>query len=225
MNDLVSATDCLVLDVGGTHVRAAIYHAASSSIDHIMSSATPNIWTMPEDTRETVRLRLLEEIWRLSSESLRGQSPGIVSIAFAGLIDAHGMVLAAPTIWGTASGPPMDLMGWLQRRWPAARIVVMNDVSAAGYRYRRHPDEDFCIVTVSSGIGNKIFLKGHPIVGGGGRGGEIGHVRVDFSLDAPLCDCGAPGHLGAVASGRGTLSMARRFAQRGPEAFADSRLA
>jgi predicted NBD/HSP70 family sugar kinase len=100
----------------------------------------------------------------------------------------------------------------------------MNDVSAAGYRYLHDPGEDFCIVTVSSGIGNKVFLRGHPMVGPGGRGGEIGHVQVDFSPDAPLCDCGALGHLGAIASGHGTLAMARRFAQRGPEAFARSRL-
>lgn len=153
-----------------------------------------------------------------------GQSPGIVSVAFAGPIDAHGRVLAAPTIWGPSPGQPLNLISRLAQFWPAAQILVMNDVAAAGYRYLRDPGEDFCMVTVSSGIGNKVFLRGSPMVGLGGRGGEIGHVQVDFSPDAPLCDCGAPGHLGAIASGRGTLSMARRFAQRCPEAFAHSML-
>jgi glucokinase len=116
----------------------------------------------------------------------------------------------------------MDLITRLTQRWPRAQILLINDVSAAGYRYLRDPSEDFCIVTVSSGIGNKVFLRGRPMVGLGGRGGEMGHVQVDFSSDAPLCDCGGPGHLGAISSGRGTLSMARRFAQRCPEPFSRS---
>jgi glucokinase len=55
-----------------------------------------------------------------------------------------------------------------------------------------------------------------PWSGSGGRGGEIGHLRVDFSADAPICDCGAPGHLAAVASARGVLARARRQALRDP---------
>jgi predicted NBD/HSP70 family sugar kinase len=224
MNASALTTDCLVFDVGGTHLRAGLYRAASSTVERLLSTATPNVWTIPEATQETVRLRLLEEMWRLSVGVLRGRSPAYVCVAFAGPVDTRGRVLAAPTIWGSTLGPPLDLLDCLQRRWPAARIVVMNDVAAAGYRYRRHANEDFCIVTVSSGIGNKVFLNGHPILGDGGRGGEIGHVRVDFSPDALLCDCGAVGHLGAVASGRGTLALARCLARRDPEAFANSSL-
>jgi predicted NBD/HSP70 family sugar kinase len=104
-----------VFDVGGTHVRAAIYHATSRSVDRIMSSATPNVWTMPEATREAIRDRLLEEMWRLGKEVLLGQSPGIVSVAFAGPVDARGRVLAAPTMWGPTSGRPMDLISCLKR--------------------------------------------------------------------------------------------------------------
>jgi glucokinase len=53
-------------------------------------------------------------------------------------------------------------------------------------------------------------------------GGEIGHVVVDTAPDAPLCDCGRPGHLGAVASGRGVERLARRLASTQREEFAGS---
>jgi glucokinase len=106
--------------------------------------------------------------------------------------------------------------------WPSASVVVLNDVSAAGYWYLRDPQESFCVVTVSSGIGNKIFLDGRPIVGRRGQGGEIGHLRVDFTDEAAKCDCGGRGHLGSIASGRGTLSRARTLATRNAMDFSGS---
>jgi glucokinase len=48
---------------------------------------------------------------------------------------------------------------------------------------------------------------------------------VDFSDDAPVCDCGQPGHLGAVSSGRGALEAARRRARHAQGGFAGSILA
>src|SRR5262249_43283408 len=134
----------------------------------------------------------------------------------------EGNLLAAPTIWGEGSEKEIPLRRKLNALWPSARVVVLNDVSAAGYWYVRDPRECFCVVTVSSGIGNKIFLGGLPVVGRRGRGGEIGHLRVDFSDEAPKCDCGGWGHLGSIASGRGTLALARRLATRNVEGFSGS---
>src|SRR5207247_836890 len=111
-------------------------------------------------------------------------------------------VMAAPTIWGRRTEVAVDLVSELRGLWPAANIVLENDVSAAGYRFLRSADEDLCVVTVSSGIGNKVFIQGRPMIGPAGRGGEIGHCRVDASPTAALCNCGEHGHLGAVSSGR-----------------------
>ncbi len=51
---------------------------------------------------------------------------------------------------------------------------------------------------------------------------RIGHLRVDFSAEAPICDCGDRGHLSAVASGRAIYNHAARLAHSDPEAFACS---
>ena len=219
------ATACLVFDVGGTNVRSAIYHPTSNSLSHLISRSTANHWTMPDATADDIRQRLLRDMRALSREVLKDEQPAFVSVAFPGPLDKQGRVLAAPTVWGSLQDKPIEFISDLEHVWPEARISLINDVSAAGYRYLQHEDEDLCIVTVSSGIGNKVFIKGRPITGPAGHGGEIGHVLVDFSQDAPLCDCGERGHLGAIASGRGALLMARLWAKRDPAAFASSMLA
>jgi 3-dehydroquinate synthetase/predicted NBD/HSP70 family sugar kinase len=213
--------DCLVFDVGGTNLRAALYHPASNSLSQITSRPTPNHWTMPGATVVEISKRLLEEMHALSIEILEGRQPSTVSVAFAGPTDLQSKVLAAPTVWG-ASEQPIDLIAELASFWPSTRLALLNDISAAGYRHLKNEFEDFCIVTVSSGIGNKVFVKGRPLTGPAGRGGEIGHVQVDFSPDAPVCDCGGQGHLGAISSGRGTLALARRLAALGTDGFANS---
>jgi glucokinase len=46
---------------------------------------------------------------------------------------------------------------------------------------------------------------------------------VDTDPNAPICDCGSRGHLGAVASGRGFERLARTAAERQATEFAASR--
>jgi glucokinase len=179
---------------------------------------------MPGSPARRIQERLLEEMQLLAATVAGQEPPAVLCVAFPGPIDSQGNALSAPTVWGDGDPKPFPVQRELQRLWPASQVFVMNDVTAAGYRYWRDPTEDFCIVTVSSGIGLKVFVAGQPVVGAAGRGGEIGHVRVDFSPTAPVCDCGGQGHLGAVASGRGALQTARRLAQRGSEAFSRSLL-
>ena len=42
------------------------------------------------------------------------------------------------------------------------------------------------------------------------------------SKDAPVCDCGGKGHLGAISSGRGIERLARKQAAADPDAFSQS---
>jgi glucokinase len=80
------------------------------------------------------------------------------------------------------------------------------------------------VVTISSGIGSKIFDKDYPtgVFDSPPYAGEIGHIRVNESTSAPQCDCGGRGHLGAIASGRGIERAARRLARSHPVDFARS---
>jgi predicted NBD/HSP70 family sugar kinase len=213
----------LVFDVGGTTTRAGIYDVTAGRLLRSVRADTPSFRSLSHASGECLR-SLFYELMRALAERLGARNPAVVSVGFPGPVDVHGVALRAPTVWGS-DHQPEPVAARLRKIWPSARILVANDLSAAGYTFLRHEADDFCVVTIGSGIGHKVFLGGHPVVGSAGRGGEIGHLRVDFSEQAPICDCGGQGHLGAIASGRGLLDRAMRCARRDPVGFASSYLA
>jgi glucokinase len=91
--------------------------------------------------------------------------------------------------------------------WPKADIHVINDLTAAGYHFVQQGYRDFCVVGVGSGIGNKVFLDGRPLLGNEGHGGEIGHLRMSPQPGTICADL--QGELGHLASGRGVVWLSR----------------
>ncbi len=213
----MSADRILVFDIGGTTSRAGIYDAGSGRLQRSLRAQTPSAHAFPDAEVHGLR-SLLYELMRALAEGLSFSSPHVISVGFPGPVDARGVALRAPTVWG-ADQEPEPVAARIREIWPLARVLVANDLSTAGYCFLRHDAEDFCVVTVSSGIGHKVFLGGRPVVGAAGRGGEIGHLRVDFSDEAPVCECGGTGHLGALASGRAIHRLAVRLAHLDPRAF------
>jgi glucokinase len=212
----------LVFDIGGTSSRAARFDPHTDALIALVRRTSPSHWSLPGRDARHIQESLMGALQEMIAALARGETPAVLAVGFPGPIDPEGNALSAPTLWGDGAPEPFPLYRELQRRWPASKVVVMNDVTAAGYSYLRGPEEDFCIVTVSSGVGLKVFVGGRPVVGPAGRGGEIGHLRVDFSPEAPVCDCGGQGHLGALASGRGALQTALRLAHQGGAYFAGS---
>jgi C7-cyclitol 7-kinase len=146
-----------------------------------------------------------------------------IVVSFPGPIEDRRKILSAPTLLGSATAIP-DLVAELQRT-TGRRVYILNDVSAAAwYLASRTSVDRFMVVTISSGIGSKIFDRKHPagVIDSPAWAGEIGHVMADERPDAPRCDCGGVGHLGAIASGRGIERAARRCALDEPDSFAGS---
>jgi glucokinase len=215
----VDAAQHIVFDVGGTQLRAARWDAESAWLSPPHVVPAPSYIRYPDLSWLDLRGRLVAEMSALRAALDPAGQAGSVMVAFPGPVDQQERVLAAPTLWANGGPYPYALADDLRNAWPGTSVHVLNDVAAAGYRYMRDEADAFCIVTVSTGIGNKVFVGGRPFVGPRARGGEIGHVVVDPSPDAPACDCGGQGHLGAFASGRGLLQRAREEAERSPEAF------
>jgi predicted NBD/HSP70 family sugar kinase len=221
----MSAAHCwLVLDIGGTSLRIGWFDPASGALSGVRRHAVVNFHQMAGAPVAQVQQAVLAQLQQLCGSMLAAAARPVaaVAIAFAGPVAADGMVMDAPTIWG-GRGAPLALGALLSGRL-GLPVHVLNDVSAAGWRYAAAVGEPFCLITVSSGVGNKVHYDGATLVNRFGYGGEIGHLRVDFAPDAPLCDCGARGHLGALASGRGAVEVARRFALAEPQAFGASLL-
>ena len=202
----------LVVEVGGTTIRAARFDPSARTVVDIRRSPTPN-----DATEITATLSgCLQVIGDLGTSVIGSAAPDVVAVAFPGPVDPSGRVLSAPTLLGPIADP-IPLAAHISALWPGAEVFVMNDLTASGYTAVWEGHRDFAIVTVGSGIGHKVFVDAEPVVGPAGRGGELGHLRVDWSADAIECDCGGRGHLGAIASGRGTLRIVRRHAERHPE--------
>ena len=213
----------VVLDMGGTTLRSALYDPESGMLSNARREPTENFIKWPDLTLGQLQEKVLEQLARCIAAQRACAPVAAACISFAGPVAQDGRVASAPTIWARA-GAPLALGARLSAALDMP-VHVLNDVTAAAWRYSERVDEPFCLITVSSGTGNKVYYGGQTLVNRDGFGGEIGHLRVDFALDAPMCDCGERGHLGALASGRGTLEVARRFARADPDAFSASLLA
>jgi glucokinase len=73
------------------------------------------------------------------------------------------------------------------------------------------------IMTIGTGIGGGLILRGEPYRGAAGAGAELGHVVID--MDGPPCQGNCPnrGCVEAFASGSALVREARRLAGDRPE--------
>jgi len=211
----------LAVDLGGTFLRCGVA-TPDGAMTAIERTTVPNSLdgkTSPGAVWDLIVSRI--DDYGRRSPLLGADDP--IAFAFPGPILNGRTIVAAPTVTGDAPVP--DLAALLEAR-TARQVFLLNDVSAAAWHLSERLDVSrFMVVTVSSGIGSKAFDRESTsgVIDDVAYAGEIGHCKVDASRDAPMCDCGARGHLGAIASGRGTLRLARRVAQADPDVFSVSR--
>ncbi len=211
----------VLVDLGGTHLRCACMVQ-----NELLNLTRGRIRSFQDGLPAAA---LWEEILSAITD-YAAQSSDIVgtaaplAVSFPGPLHADGRVVNAPTVAGGDERVP-DVRAELSRR-TGSDVYVLNDVSAAAlYLAGQCPWDRFMVVTVSSGIGSKICYRnshGLHLLDSEPYSGEIGHCTVDLSENAPLCDCGRKGHLGAIASGRGVARLARYRAAADPTGFARS---
>ncbi|MDD5501723.1 MAG: ROK family protein, partial [Candidatus Omnitrophica bacterium] len=150
-----------------------------------------------------------------------------MAISFPGPVENFSTVDRAPTLWGTNT-KRINLAALLKKNMPDLKeVYVLHDISADAIRYAvEKKKEKFCVVTVGSGISCRIYDRGRGglITDEYDLTGEIGHLKIDYSKDAPLCECGERGHLNAFASGRAVERILREKAERDLEEFRQSLL-
>lgn len=218
-------TILLTYDLGGTSLRCGLYNTGERQLLLRQVCPTPNY--RRSGTRQTVLLDEVIDAMRHAALALIAQSgcrPQAVVAGVPGPVNAEGLLLAAPTILGEQLMEPFPFKARLSAA-VGLPTTVMNDITAAGYRYACDGGEDFCLVSIGSGIGSKLFLNSIPVLGVSFDAGELGHVKWGSISDAPTCDCGEIGHIGAYSSGRGVAKLVQAQADKDPLGFAASRLA
>jgi predicted NBD/HSP70 family sugar kinase len=196
----------IVVDLGGTFLRIGVVDGLD--LRRLEATRLAEFGERNGDVWDDVVASVAAFSARLEREGVPLE--GGIAIAFPGPVAEGGVVAGAPTVVGASRVIP-DLAAAiaLATRRPA---VLLNDVSAAAWYFGdRLSSERFGVVTVSSGIGAKIYDRGRrpPVLDLPPYAGELGHIVVDRGPHAPACDCGGRGHLGAIASGRGFERLAR----------------
>ncbi|MBX8632205.1 MAG: ROK family protein [Thermoplasmata archaeon YP2-bin.285] len=210
----MTATPVLAVDAGGTWMRSAV--VSGGRLFGAMKRDSPNFIRnrLPlEDLQEAFLDEIRTTVLHYRERHFRFSS---IAIAFPGPVRG-GSVYGAPTLWGPMNSP-YPLIRRLRGRLGGTgirQIAVINDMTAMGWRYVSRRMKDFCIITVSSGIGSKIFWNGEAMLGSSAMGGEIGHWFCGDRYGNLVCDCGERGHLGAVSSGRGIAKLAASMLQSG----------
>lgn len=201
----------IVLDIGGTRVRAALINY-QGGIVRMISRVSMENWNRNWEALSASISRLVSNARRGTTEKIEG-----VGVALPGGINSYdGTVVLPPVI---CPDIPRDIVRALRELLQPvvgdAPVRVGNDATCAAigeWRFSGHVERgvrDLVYVTVSTGIGCGIIQDGKPFWGTGGLAAEFGHVPVDYRADAArLCGCGRRGCLEAYASGTGIVKSA-----------------
>jgi glucokinase len=178
----------VAFDIGASAVKAGIVDPATGDfvkyVEHIEIDASK-----PENFAEAI------------PETIRSLTTELKSFALIGLglsmcaLCKDGVVVEAPNLqWFGV--PLVDMVrGSLRKASLNMPVAMENDgdcFTLGEWRYgvaKGH--HDVLGVTLGTGIGGGFVVKGRIFRGGMGYSIEPGHTKVNYTLDTPICGCGA----------------------------------
>ena len=191
------------VDVGGTKIAAGVVDESGAILDEARRET-------PATSPEEIAAAIADVVADLRSR----HDVRAVGIGAAGLVDAdRTTVLFSPNlVW---------------RDEPLKRVVeeriglptiIENDANAAAWAEFRFGGgrnvTDMVLLTVGTGLGGGLVLRGELYRGAFGVGGEVGHMRV--VPGGYPCGCGNRGCWEQYASGTALEREARALAQSSP---------
>ena len=179
----------VAVDIGGTHIRAAVYEP--NSILPLNHHRTRSYATQTGVYDRLVQA--IEAIWP-------AEKVDAIGIASPGPLDPHsGTILATPNIPEWQNFP---LASKLCTHF-GVPVYLDNDANMAGLAEWQYGagqgHRDLVYLTISTGIGGGVISSGHLLQGFHGLGAELGHMIIDAG--GPLCGCGSHGHVESFSSG------------------------
>jgi glucokinase len=197
------------VDLGGTKIAGAL---GTSSGQLVLTKTVP---TPPGANPETVLSSIASLVEELAAQA--GRRPYALGIGVPGLVDTRtGLVRFVPNLPTQWRGVPAGAFLEHSLRMP---VRLLNDARCAALgellfgHGREYPS--FVLFTLGTGIGGGIVIDGRLRLGRFSAAGEIGHQTV--LPGGPVCGCGNPGCVEAIASGP---AIARAAGQPDAEAAA-----
>ena len=180
----------IAVDIGGTHLRAALYEP-----ENMQPISHKRIRTHTEEPGVYGRMEaLIESIWP------KDGNVTAIGVASPGPLDPHaGYILKTPNIKEWQNFP----LGPNLTKHFNVPAFVDNDANLAAlgeWKFGAGKGHHHLLyLTISTGVGGGVITDDHLLQGYHGLATELGHTLLD--PDGPLCSCGFPGHLEAFSSG------------------------
>ena len=193
-------------DLGGTLIRAMRTDLEGRKV------ARAEIQTLAQEGPEAILGRIFEVIEQASEGTDSSEVLGI-AIGAPGPVDEQGRLYDPPNLPGLRE---ISLRDRIRDRFQIPTFAG-NDGNLAALGQLRFGAgqglEHLIYVTIGTGIGGGIISDGKLLLGAHGFAAEIGHQTL--VPDGPLCACGQPGHLEALASGPSIARQAKERLQAG----------
>jgi glucokinase len=190
------------VDIGGTKVTAGVVDE-HGRLREVRRRETPT----------TSSTAVADVVAELVADLRVRHDVALVGVGAAGFVDAtHSTVLFAPHLaW--RNEPLQDAIGGRV----GLPVMVENDANAAAWaewRFGAAQGEDAVVgITLGTGIGGGIVLRGRLYRGRFGTAGEFGHMQV--VPGGRRCECGNDGCWEQYASGNALAREARELAAAG----------
>lgn len=214
MDDTKNGAAVLAVDLGGTHLRAALVDSTGKILAHVKSE------TPKESTADCVVRALVKAERQCSSEANAAHATVIAaSVVVPGTVDkANAIVVQAPNL------PCLNHFGLklaLENEF-GSPVFLENDANAAAmgemWLGAARGYQNVICITLGTGVGGGIFMDGRLWRGADGSAGEIGHTAVD-PFSGLLCKCGNEGCLEMLASATAIVRMANENLPRFPQSI------
>ena len=185
----------LGIDIGGSYVKFGVFSLKGELLKRTAEKTKRNV------SGEEALKRIAKTAKALAPpETIAGVGIGVPAPVTKGVVEN-----VANLNWGN-----IDVQNTFKRAYAKdALVVVENDASLAAfgeYKSQKDPIDPYVLITLGTGVGGGIVLKGELLRG---AAGEIGHMNLQ--KNGPRCGCGKRGCLEAFA---GAAAMKKRVKER-----------
>ena len=190
------------VDIGGTKIAAGVVDRTGQVLSRF---STKSHAEQPPDVVMATVKEAVENV--LASSDRAADEVAAVGIGFPGNTNGRaGVVLTCSNLPAWDHFPLRDVLA-NQLGLP---VILDNDTNMAVVGEHQFGAaqgvDDVCYVTVSTGMGAGVMVRGRVYAGYSGSAGEVGHAVVQ--PNGAMCSCGKRGCVMAYASGVGISRMA-----------------
>lgn len=193
------------VDIGGTSVKMGLFEREGNVLDK---------WEIPT-VKDNKGASILPDVAKsilakLKEKGIREEELVGVGVGAPGPMDDEGTLLGGAVNLGWDSfNIPQALGAYIK-----VPIKAANDANAAAFGEMWQGGgkgyDSLVVVTLGTGVGGGIIVRGKILVGSCGAGGEIGHIHIEDN-DTESCNCGNKGCLEQYTSATGIARLARRY--------------